>query len=170
LKELCARWHPDVKTSRNQAKQLAKSLFGKIPVVQGTAGLMGAAAYRWRTQLNENSKRLAISSEYAELNHNEVVGWELPRAQGREFEVVALTRPDDHPRLQVRVEITAEMVRRRARMHLLQAEGKSPLAQLLWAVCLGDFVSIYLAFLNGVDPASIDNISELKRRLKEQFG
>lgn len=169
LRELCARWHPDVKASRNQAKQLAKSLFGKIPVIQGTSGLMGAAAYRWRTQLNENSKRLAISSEYAELNHNEVVGWELPKGQGRLFEVVALTRAEDHSHLKARVEITAEMVRRRTRMHVLQAEGKSPLAQLLWAVVLGDFVSIYLAFLNGVDPAAIDNINELKRRLKEQF-
>jgi glucose/mannose-6-phosphate isomerase len=170
LEVLCARWHPDVKTGANQAKQLAKHLYGKIPVIQGTPGLMGAAAYRWRTQLNENSKMLAISSEYAELNHNEVVGWELPKGLGRLFEVVALTRPNDHSHLQARVEITAGMVRRKARIHVLQAEGKSPLAQLLWAVCLGDFVSIYLAFLNGVDPASMDNINELKRRLKEQFG
>lgn len=170
LDSLCARLHPEVRTGGNQAKQLAKSLFGKIPVIQGTAGVMGAAAYRWRTQLNENSKRLAISSEYAELNHNEVVGWELPKQMGSKFEVVALSRPDDHPHLQARVRITAGMVRRKARMHVLQAEGKSPLAQLLWAVCLGDFVSLYLAFLNGVDPATIDNINELKSSLKKRFG
>jgi glucose/mannose-6-phosphate isomerase len=170
LTSLCARLHPDVKTGANQAKQLAKALFGRIPVVQGTVGLMAAAAYRWRTQLNENSKVLAISSEYAELNHNEVVGWELPKELGRRFEVVALTRPGDHSHVQARVEITAGMVRRKARMHVLAAEGRSPLAQLLWAVCLGDFVSIYLAYLNGVDPASIDNINELKRSLKERFG
>ena len=170
LKSLCAQLHPGVPTAKNQAKQLALALFGKIPVVQGTNGIMAAAAYRWRTQLNENSKTLAISSEYAELDHNEVVGWELPKALGRKFEVVTLTRPGDHLHTQARVEITAEMVRRKAQMHVLRAQGKSLLAQLLWTVCLGDFVSIYLAFLNRVDPASIDNINELKRRLKERFG
>jgi len=170
LKSLCAQLHPDVPTAKNQAKRLALALFGKIPVVQGTNGIMAAAAYRWRTQLNENSKVLAISSEYAELDHNEVVGWELPRALGRRFEVIALTRPGDHPHTRERITITTGMVARKTKIHVLQAEGKSLLAQLLWAVCLGDFVSIYLAFLNRVDPASMDNINELKKRLRERFG
>lgn len=170
LESLCAGLHPGVATARNPAKQLAKRLFGKIPVIQGTVGIMSAAAYRWRTQFNENSKVLAISSEYPELGHNEVVGWELPKPLARLFEVIVLTRPDEHPHIQARVAITETIVRRKARVHLLRAEGRGLLAQLLWAICLGDFTSIYLAYLNQVDPATIRNIDHLKRRLQEQFG
>ncbi|NIO12282.1 MAG: hypothetical protein GTO31_00045, partial [Xanthomonadales bacterium] len=31
---------------------------------------------------------------------------------------------------------------------------------------LGDFTSLYLAFLNGVDPSGIDSINILKARLR----
>jgi hypothetical protein len=33
-------------------------------------------------------------------------------------------------------------------------------------VYFGDWISLYLAFLNGVDPASIDSINTLKRDLE----
>ena len=170
LRQQCQELHPDVPTRRNLAKQLAKALFMKIPVIQGTVGVMSAAAYRWRTQLNENSNMIAISSEYSELNHNEVVGWELQKELGRHLEVVTLTRPGDHPHIKARVEITQAMVARKAKVHLVEAQGKSLLAQTLWATGLGDFMSIYLAYLNGADPAAIKNIIELKQRLKEKFG
>jgi glucose/mannose-6-phosphate isomerase len=170
LRQQCQELGPDVPTRRNLAKQLAKALFMKIPVIQGTVGVMSAAAYRWRTQLNENSNMIAISSEYSELNHNEVVGWELQKELGRQLEVVTLTRPGDHPHIKARVEITQAMAARKARVHLVEAQGKSLLAQTLWATGLGDFMSIYLAYLNGADPAAIKNIIELKQRLKEKFG
>jgi len=157
--------HPCVPTSRNPAKQLATSLFGKIPWIQGTAGLMSAAAYRWRCQFNENSKTLAYSSEYPELNHNEVVGWEDAPGLADHVEVVILRRPGDHPRIKKRVEITRQILKPKTRPHLVEASGRSALAQLLWTVYLGDFTSLYLSFLNQVDPHTIDNINVLKSRL-----
>ena len=90
---------------------------------------------------------------------------ELPRQMGRQFAVVTLTSPDDFWRLRARVVVSQEMIRRKAAVHSIQAEGKSPLAQLLWAVLLGDFVTVYLAFLYGVDPKEIKHIMQLKRRL-----
>lgn len=168
LKALRDRVEPGIPTRLNRAKQLARSLHGKIPWVQGTVGLMSAAAYRWRCQFNENSKTLAYSSEYPELNHNEVVGWEgAERFEGM-VEVVALRRPRDYWRNRARVDITTEkLVGPKARVHLIEPEGTSPLAQLLWTVYLGDFTSLYLAFLNGADPASIDSINTLKAELAE---
>jgi len=159
------RLHPRVPTRRNSAKQLALALFGKTPWVHGTPGAMAAAAYRWRCQFNENSKVLACSSEYPELNHNEVVGWELPPALTRNLAVVVLQEPGASARIQARVEITRELVGRKAPVHVIAAEGNSPLARLLWVLALGDFTSLYLAFLNGANPAAIDAINELKGRL-----
>ena len=46
-----------------------------IPLIYG-AGPMGAVAYRWKTQLNENAKMHAFSHALPELAHNEIVGWQ----------------------------------------------------------------------------------------------
>jgi len=46
---------------------------------------------------------------------------------------------------------------------LVRVRGEGPLAQALAAVVWGDFVSLYIAALNGVDPTPIENIVELKR-------
>jgi glucose/mannose-6-phosphate isomerase len=166
LERLRARAGPGVATSGNRAKRLATHLFGRIPWVQGTAGIMSAVAYRWRCQFNENSKALACSSEYPELNHNEVVGWEPVERPGRGMEVIVLRSPGDHWRNRARVNITRrKLIGRRAGVHVIDARGKSPLAQLLWMTYLGDFTSLYLAFLNGVDPAATKFIGILKRDL-----
>ncbi|HEC62848.1 MAG TPA: hypothetical protein ENI38_00440, partial [Candidatus Acetothermia bacterium] len=47
------------------------------------------------------------------------------------------------------------------------AQGDTPLERLLSLVYLGDWVSVYLALLNRVDPTPVDPIEELKTRLAE---
>ncbi len=167
LEHLLARLHPEVPTQHNRAKQLALFLQNRIPWIQGTVGIMSAAGYRWRTQFNENSKLLAYSSEYPELNHNEVIGWEHAEKLGGKPAVVVLRRPSDHWRVRARVDITKRLIEPKAPLQVIEAEGRSSLAQLLWTVYLGDFVSLYLAFLNGVDPAAIDSIVSLKTELEK---
>ena len=168
LELLRDRVRPDVPTELNRAKQLAGDLRGRIPWIHGTAGIMGAAAYRWRTQFNENSKMLAYSSEYPELDHNEVIGWEQADWLRDTLSVVILQSPSDHWRVRARVDITnKKLLAPKAPVHVIQAEGRSSLAQLLWTVYLGDWVSLYLAALNRVDPGSIESINTLKRDLEK---
>ena len=167
LEAMRQRLGPDTPERSNQAKQLARALFGKIPWVHGTVGIMSAAAYRWRCQFNENSKTLAYSSEYPELNHNEVVGWEIAPRLARDTAVIVLKEPNAQPRIEARVAITREIMSKRAEVRVVEAEGDSPLARVLWTLYLADFVSIYLAFLNGADPTAIAAINELKSRLAE---
>ena len=160
---------PASPTRRNRAKRLAKDLCGKVPWVQGTAGIMSAAAYRWRCQFNENSKMLAYSSEYPELNHNEVVGWERADELSGRVRVIVLRSPADHWRNRARVRITKrELIGPKAPVDVVEAKGESALAQLMSVVYLGDFASLYLAFLNRVDPASVDSINKLKDALKRE--
>ena len=47
----------------------------------------------------------------------------------------------------------------------VEAEGEGRLAQLLDLMYLGDWVSLYLALDNDVDPGPIDAIATLKSRL-----
>jgi glucose/mannose-6-phosphate isomerase len=50
-------------------------------------------------------------------------------------------------------------------VHEVWSEGSSVLARLMSLVYLGDFVSLYLAYLNGVDPTPVQVIEDLKRQL-----
>lgn len=153
--------------NENSAQTLAQTLFEKVPVVYG-AGITSPVAYRWKTQINENAKQPAYWAELPELCHNEIVGYELAGKVFSQGMVVFLRTSFDHPRVQKRVEILKGVLSRRGLPFLeVFGEGDSPLEQALWLLYLGDWVSFYLALLNGVDPTPVQPIQELKRRLKE---
>ena len=46
-------------------------------------------------------------------------------------------------------------------------KGKSGLAKAMYTMCLGDFISCYLAVLRKIDPTPVDVITYLKNKLKE---
>ena len=45
------------------------------------------------------------------------------------------------------------------------SSGECRLARLLSSINLGDYVSLYLAVLNGIDPSPVERIENLKKRL-----
>jgi len=49
----------------------------------------------------------------------------------------------------------------------LSAEGSSLLVRVFSLVYLGDYVSVYLALLNGINPKPVQVIDYLKGRLAE---
>ena len=153
---------------RNQAKQMAARLHGRLPVIIG-AGSLTEAAHRWKTQLNENSKSWAIHEELPELDHNTIVGFGLPAAVVERLHVIFLSHPGLHPRLLLRYEATAEALEGAGVSHeRVEAAGASPLAQALTAIYLADLVSYYLALLSDVEPSPVEAIDRLKARLTEQ--
>jgi glucose/mannose-6-phosphate isomerase len=152
----------------NRAKQLACTLYGKFPILYASTPMLAPVAFRWRTQINENSKSLAMCQHLPELNHNEVVGWEKGPALLHEPVVVVIASPSDPPRMRRRLALTQEIIGDKAPVYIEGARGRSRLAQVASAMYLGDFMSLYLAFLNGVDPVTIVPIDFLKSRLKEE--
>ncbi len=49
----------------------------------------------------------------------------------------------------------------------MRGRGTSRLARILSLVLLGDLVSIYLAYLRGIDPTPVEVIDAVKRRMRE---
>jgi glucose/mannose-6-phosphate isomerase len=47
----------------------------------------------------------------------------------------------------------------------VQAQGETLAEQLIWSIAFGDFVTIYLALLNGVNPAPVDLVEKFKKEL-----
>ncbi len=146
------------------AAKLAERLEGSIPVIYG-ADLTVPVALRWKTQLNENAKLPAFSGELPEADHNEIVGWQGAREAGR-FSAVFIGDRDQHPRVRQRLELTADLVEPDAvAIAHVETEGESRTERLLWAVMLGDILSLQLAARRGVDPSLIEPIDRLKERL-----
>ncbi|MBU1878701.1 MAG: bifunctional phosphoglucose/phosphomannose isomerase [Chloroflexi bacterium] len=156
-----------VPLTENPARQLAAFWRDHFVVVYGAEHL-GPVARRWRGQVAENSKTWAAYEELPELDHNAVVGYEHPATLRDNVAVVLLNSTLYHPRIQVRVRATAELLARRQVTHqILQVQGESPLAQMLWAIHYGDFASYYLALLYGADPTPVEAIVYLKERLAQ---
>ena len=160
------RLGPASPETANPAKQLARALHGRLPIVYSGGDGVGAVGLRWRQQLNENAKLLGHSAVVPELNHNEIVGWERAAPGQDRASVVVLRDAEDPPDARARLELTADFARRRgAEVHEVHSRGESRTARLATLVHLGDYVSFYLALLNGADPTPIPSIDEFKRRL-----
>lgn len=164
LKAQIEGWLPEVPTKQNLAKQIALELAGKSVVVYAGPAL-AAAARAWKVAINENAKQVAWCGEYPEFNHNEFTGWsEQPVT--KPYAVIELRSHLEDQRVQWRFEASERLLSgRRPAPLVVVPDGESLLRQLLYVSSLGDFVSVYLALLNGVDPVSLPLVDKLKKEL-----
>ncbi|HYM82012.1 MAG TPA: bifunctional phosphoglucose/phosphomannose isomerase [Candidatus Limnocylindria bacterium] len=166
LRERNATLGPSVPEARNPAKQLVRALAGRLVVIYSGTERTAAAASRMRQQINENAKLLGHSAVVPELNHNEIVAWERPGPVSGSAAVVLLRDREDSADTAQRLSLTAEFAARQgASVHEIGSVGHGRLARLASLVQFGDYVSLYLAFVTGVDPSPVASIDEFKRRL-----
>jgi glucose/mannose-6-phosphate isomerase len=166
MREVLAEGGPEVPGVRNPAKELARSIGDRVPVVWGAEGIGAVAAMRWKTQFNENAKVPAFASQIPELDHNEVVGWSPGRGEG--FALIALRHDGEPPDVASRFPLSVEIVRSSgATVHEVRGRGRSALARLLTLTLQGDLAATYLGIARGEDPSPIDAIAGLKRALAE---
>jgi len=158
--------HIGIPSQQNQAKQLAQRIQGKIPMIIGS-GVLSEVARRWKTQINENPKQLAIFEILPELNHNMVVGLDFPEKLPEKVFVIMLQSKFDHPRNKIRQQATLQILQQKKIQYetIYMQTATTTLAEMMLVIFLGDFVSYYLAMLNKVDPTPVDTISYLKDRL-----
>jgi glucose/mannose-6-phosphate isomerase len=150
---------------RSRATEVAAALEGAIPVFAG-ADLTAPVARRWKTQVNENAKLPAFHSELPEADHNEICGWGGGAAVGARLAAVFLEDCDQHPRERRRIELTAEAAGAAGAVALrVETVGETRVARLLWAVMLGDLVSLELAAARDVDPVPVEAIERFKEAL-----
>ncbi len=148
---------------RGPAAQIAEKVGARLPFVYAESAFL-ALARRWKTQFEENAKRLAVFDEVPELFHNAIVGWDAtPRRTAAEHAVLLLEWSGEAP-----------LVRKSFRYleHLLRQKGASvvkvPLSEedrleaLLDGISLGDHASLFLADRRKVDPLPVDAIVRLK--------
>lgn len=152
----------------NEARAIAAVLKDSIPVIWGSSSTTEIAAMRWKGQINENAKSPAYFNVFPELNHNEIVGFEVPEDVLRRTAVVVLRDGNDHERVKKRIEITREIISSRVKsVTEVHSRGNSFLARLYSLIYVGDYASVYLAMEYGVNPTPVKIIDYLKAKMAE---
>jgi glucose/mannose-6-phosphate isomerase len=156
----------EAETETNPAKQLALKLHGKLPIIYAATDHFDAVSTRWKGQFCENAKMLAFCNVFPEFNHNELVGWNVLSDYRDDLKVVILRDREDHPRIKRRMEIVKSIIEQhKVEVIQVQSSGDELLSRTFSLIQLGDFVSFYLAILNGEDPSPVKVIDHLKGEL-----
>jgi glucose/mannose-6-phosphate isomerase len=156
---------PELPKAKNIAKQIATELVGNSVVIYSGPKTF-PVAYKWKININENAKSIAWCNQLPEFNHNEFQGW-ISHPIEKPYKVVDIRSNLEHPRVQARFKITEKLLSgKRPHPEVVEPKGDTLLKQLLWAIQLGDFVSLYLALLNGLNPTPVEMIEKLKVELK----
>ncbi len=158
--------HPGVDLPQNQAKAIAREMKDSLPIIWGSSARSETAALRWKAQINENAKSPAYYNIFPELNHNEIVGFGMPKDLLARLLIIILRDPEDHPQVKKRMEISKEIIRSHVKKIVeLEAQGESFLAKFYSLAYVGDYASFYLALEYGINPSPVETIDYLKAEL-----
>lgn len=166
----------------NAAKLLGVSIATSLPMVWGTGSLGALAAYRFACQLNENAKMAVASGPFPEVTHNQVVALDGDAGGGSDADIfrdpfedgagparlrlVLLRDPGEHVQDGRRADIAREIAERRGvPVDVLRADEGHAVVRLASLLGTVDWVSVYAAIAQGVDPTPIGPIMELKDRI-----
>jgi glucose/mannose-6-phosphate isomerase len=147
--------------SENPAKRLAAALKGNLPVIY-TLRRMASVARRFKNQLAENSKMVSKYALLPEAGHNEVESWSNQR-----FPLAPIFIRDylESKFEQTMFQSFKSTITKASRTTPAQVRlnARTHLGGLLLPVLYLDFVSVYLAFLKGLDPTDTPWIRLFRR-------
>ena len=162
---------PDIKVPNNIAKRTAINLYNNIPVIYGSSMLTGAVAYRLKSQICLNSCNFAHFNTIPELNHDEIAAWGMKHELRNKYFVLFVTDKDSKEETLKRVEILKGiLMEKRINFEEIIIEGPNDAIKGFSGVLLADWISVYLAVLNRVDPTSSKLLDLMKARFERVMG
>lgn len=160
------KFRDELASNKSLAWEIARKINGRTPIIYSTPE-MASSATRWKTQINENSKMMAFFGLMPEFSHNDISGWS--EGTVRESCVPIFLYEEKMSKVKKKAMDAAVDVLKSYNVlpMIVKIRGRSITEKLLRSVMIGDYVSLYLAYLNGVDPSKVASISELKTRLAD---
>jgi glucose/mannose-6-phosphate isomerase len=156
---------PEVLAANNPAKRMAGQLVGRWVVVFAADDLLPVAR-RWKGQISEIAKAWGQFESLPEADHNSLVGLNHPENLLGQMIALFLTAPSNHPRNQIRLDITRRMFMVQGiNTDFIRAKGANRMAQLWTLLHMGDYIAYYLAMAYGEDPTPVDALTLLKQEL-----
>ena len=163
--DLLSKRGEELSKENSRAVHIAEQLIGFIPVIY-SAGFLSSAAYRFKCQINENSKLHAFHHILPEMNHNEIIGYESYKEKQLNAKVIYLLDKDYLPQLLKRFNILKELLsNQKLDILSLESSENDKKVRIMDLIFLCDWISFYAAVLRGYDPSEIDFILEMKKRL-----
>ncbi|MEK7451403.1 MAG: bifunctional phosphoglucose/phosphomannose isomerase [Patescibacteria group bacterium] len=161
----------DLTKTENDGKILAEKLNGKIPVVYSSSK-NEAIAYNWKIRFNETGKTPAFYNVFPELNHNEMVSFDVqpPTEQlTNKFHFIFLKDNDDHQRIQLRMKILENLYRDKGlEVENYEIKGMNSWEKIFSSLLVADWASYYTAIAYGLNPEEVEMVEEFKKLLKEK--
>jgi len=135
-----------------------------IPLIYGSSGMCAVAARRWKSQVNENAKTPAFFATQPDLSHNEVAGWGQHGDVTRQIlSLVLLRHGAEHPGVARRFDLVARATDEvMADVIPVWAEGEDDYGRFFDLALFGDFVSLYLAGREGIDPGPVPAVADVE--------
>jgi glucose/mannose-6-phosphate isomerase len=128
---------------------------------------LAAVGRRWKTQSEENAKRLAHFDTVPELMHNALVAWDcLPKGAAGKRLVVMLSGPREGNEILTRMEYLSGVIEGMGGPLLhIRLGSTRPLTEMLEGVWIGDYASLREAEATGVDPLPVAAIDKMKAKM-----
>ena len=145
-------------SENNIAISLAKWI-SNIPLIYFPWGLE-SVAIRFKNSLQENSKIHVIIEDVVESCHNGIVAWE----RKSNVQPIMIRGIDDHFKTKEKYEILKEYFHQNKIEYkqVFSVEG-SILTKIINLVYFLDYVTIYKAILDGIDPSPVETIDYIKK-------
>lgn len=168
LREIYEKVNLTVPIKKNLAKELAIKMHDHFVLIIGS-GILTNVAVRYKTQINENAKQMAIYDSLPEMNHNTIVGLDFPDKINHKLFVLLIQSSYDHKRTKLRQQILIKLLTKKKIKFdtLMLAPSINELSEIFKMIYLGDYISYYMSVLNQVDPTPVEAIVYLKDKLSK---
>ena len=142
------------------ARELAGRYLGHVPVICSDSR-MKSVVFRWKTQFNENSKYIAFSNHIPEFIYRGMDSWS--GYKGGNMALTVLTGIGDSASV---ADVISNLRDSGTDFMEIRLGGSSELEDMFRAIMLGDYISIYMADMRGIDSAEVKPVMLMKERLK----
>lgn len=161
-RETLSRLLEDLDNHHESASELGKriALDHKLPVIFGFSPFR-FVAYRWKTQFNENSKLMAISNYFPELNHNDTMSLRDTYLKNNFF---FITFGGSIEKITKRINATEKVTS--TDFFRIDPSGEDEIEKMFYLIHFGDYMSYETALTREVDPRDVSSIEDLKILIK----
>ena len=163
--ELLQDYSDKFSSEDNEVFSLAKKIHSTLPVII-TEEDLSSIGYRFKCQLNENSKMLSYNVTLPDMNHNEIVGWENKLIDKDSFSLlwIDITWPANIKRMNITNNI---LKKKTSSSHHIEipSDLKNDLSGLFYLLNYLDWLSYWCGHLNDIDISAVKSIDILKKEL-----
>lgn len=153
-----------------KGKALAEKIKNHIPVIYASDHNY-SLVYIWKIKLNETGKIPAFCNIFPELNHTEMISFNIKdsiRELCNKFSFIILKDKEDSPKILKRMKVTEKLYKNRGLdVETLELEEGDAWHKIFSCLLLADWTSYYTALGYGLEPNEVLMVEKFKKLILE---